>query len=546
MGMTSPAVRPGKLIMKVLTTLLFLGQALFAAMLLLVAIMAWPPQMGLDFTGGVRLVYEADVDALEDDGQVGHDLVAIQFQMSYLVQALTDRINPGGTREAVVRRNGEWEVEIFVPKADAREMERLKKLICTAGKLEFRIVANRDRARHGHVIALAEEQSKDAERQRSNYVKDADAVVGRWARVDRVDPMREAVASGVGPFRAQVAGDVIRNANTGELIQLPASFNGKREYALEQYLIEQGIDEIDVLLIVDQDLTLTGEHLGVVGRGYDQTMRPMVRFTVKGQGIGLMAALTGGNLPDLQRTSYQRLAILLDGRVLSAPRIMSTISDRGQITGDFTVEEVDFIVSVLQAGTLPVLLKDEPILETVFSPEETARQTAQAIAWIALGMFVLIWLLTSLRYRVMGLGTSMASLLQLLSMLVVIELVRVPVTMPLIHASTTILLLTLGGNLLICESVHRRIRDEQSSPVSIWQGFLRAAVPFAILLVALMLAALVTYFVGDFPIRITAVPVVIGSMAGLAASCLCLLLPVALIATRFQTAAVSKADSVPQ
>jgi len=344
-----------------------------------------------------------------------------------------------------------------------------------------------------------------------------------------------------------VAGDVIRNADTGELIQLPASFSAVEEYALEHHLMEEGIEEIDVLMIVNEDLAVTGEHLGMVGRGYDETMRPCIRFNVKGgRGIGLMAALTGSNLPDKQRNSYQRLAIVLDGTVLSAPRIMSTISDRGQITGDFTREEVDFIVSILHAGSLPVLLRDAPVSETAFPSDDAVWRTAWLAISVTLGLLAFIWLIMPVRCGVMGLGGSMASLLQLLLLVAVIEIVRGPVTLPFICASAAILLLTVAGYALICEAIRRRSRDEQSSSRSIWRSFLRSAVPFAIFLAVSWFAGIAAYAVGDFAIRSVAVPVVIGTMAALATLCLCLVLPVGLVASRFQIVTASTADNISQ
>ena len=62
--------------------------------------------------------------------------------MDDLVQALTNRINPSGTKEIVIRPYGERQVEIIIPEVDPIEVDHIKRLISTAGSLEFRIVAN--------------------------------------------------------------------------------------------------------------------------------------------------------------------------------------------------------------------------------------------------------------------------------------------------------------------------------------------------------------------------------------------------------------------
>jgi SecD/SecF fusion protein len=64
----------------------------------------------------------------------------------------------------------------------------------------------------------------------------------------------------------------------------------------------------------------------------------------------------------------RHLAIILDGLVMSAPTINSEIGRQGQISGNFTQQEVDSIVSLLRAGALPVRLKAQPVSETTVAP----------------------------------------------------------------------------------------------------------------------------------------------------------------------------------
>ena len=98
--------------------------------------------------------------------------------MGDLVQALTNRINPSGTKEIVIRPYGDRQVEIIIPEVDAEEVEQIKRQIETAGSLEFRIVANA--ADHQDIIALAEEQARGS---RSGAADRASASCGttRWS-----------------------------------------------------------------------------------------------------------------------------------------------------------------------------------------------------------------------------------------------------------------------------------------------------------------------------------------------------------------------------
>jgi len=520
-----------------------------------VIVQAGTLNLGVDLEGGDILVYEVDRNALGDDDT---PISPLDVDWGRLIQAISNRINPSGTKEIVVRRYGDWQIEIIIPKVDRREIKQIKKLISTAGQLEFRIVAKRGRAVHTSVISLAEKQAEDPGKQRSRYVRDQvtdregkerEVIVGYWSEVGRVDPKslkptdrrawekswkralekyrgdtpRETIANeNIGPFRVQVVGDVIRDADTGQLINLPSTFDAKRQYALEEYAVSRGIREIEVLMILDKDKDrhVTGEHLGTVGRGFDERMRPMVRFTTKGQGIGRMAALTGGNLPDTQRKDYQRMAILLDGRVLSAPRIMSTISDRGQITGDFTVQEVDFLVGILHAGSLPAAVNKEPISENQIGAvlgEDTIEKGKWAIG-ISLGavlVFILIW------YRFAGIVACLALAVNLLLILALMITFNAAVTLPGLAGLVLTVGMSVDANVLIFERLREELNRGAALRMAIRNGWGRATTTIVDANLTTLITALVLYGIGTDQIRGFAVTLILGILMSMFTAIFC-------------------------
>ena len=142
--------------------------------------------MGVDLKGGVVLIYEIDLGSSRGTAETDQ----AEINRGDLVQAITNRINPSGTKEIVVRPYGERQVEIIIPEVDAEEVENIKRQISTAGMLEFRIVANtRD---HQDIIALAEEQAQNPDPRagsaRSSCVRlvedgvAEDEKVGFWAQ----------------------------------------------------------------------------------------------------------------------------------------------------------------------------------------------------------------------------------------------------------------------------------------------------------------------------------------------------------------------------
>lgn len=96
----------------------------------------------------------------------------------------------------------------------------------------------------------------------------------------------------------------------------------------------------------------------------------------------------------------RQLGIILDNTLLSAPNIQEPITQgRGRITGEFTAEEVDFMVNILEAGSLPVVLNPIPISENQINPllgKETIQQGKMAML-ISLAI-VLVFILFYYRF----------------------------------------------------------------------------------------------------------------------------------------------------
>jgi SecD/SecF fusion protein len=314
------------------------------------------PDLGVDRTRGVVLTYQVDRESLGTGGQT--EAAADPRLWPPLVQALQRRLGTKGK----VRPAGDWTVEVTVYERDPVKLDRIKRLISGAGVLEFRLVA--DPHTDERIMAAAKAQANDANKRLSRIVLDGDQNrVGFWARVGREPPRGD-----LRPLRVSVFAHVIRNAATGQLVELPATLASGEQHAVERFLAEQGVDDIELLMAIDDGFDVNGSHLATVTRELDETGQPCLNFALGGEGAKKMEGLTTLALPDQRRGFYRLLGIMLDGELLSAPRVMSTIRDRGRITGRFTQEEVDFLVGVLRAGTLPVALQKTPVSEKPFGP----------------------------------------------------------------------------------------------------------------------------------------------------------------------------------
>ncbi len=471
-------------------------------------------KLGVDLQGGVILIYEVDDSAPlpgEEEEEGGGDG---RFSMSALVEALSRRVNPSGTKEIVIRPVGERQVEIIIPEVDQNEVERIKREITTAGVLQFRIVANsRD---HQDVIELAQQlaESPDALSRRRRVIRDErNRQVGLWARVAREQGEGEGL-----PFKLEVASATLRNASTGELLDVPIEHRGDDVEMFTDYVASLEIDEIDILMATDDGYDVTGGHLGAVSMGNDERLRPCIYFNLKGEGIDRFAGLTTEFAP--QGNFARRLGILLDNELLSAPNINERIQGRGQISGRFTEEEVSFLVNILRAGSLPVVLNKNPISENLIDPllgEATVRQGKIAIV-ISIS---LVLVFVCLYYRFAGFVACLALLANLLFILALMISIRAALTLPGLAGLVLTVGMSVDANVLVFERIREELQRGAALRMAIRNGFARATTTIVDANVTTLITAFVLYAIGTDQIRGFSVTLILGILMSMFTAIFC-------------------------
>ncbi|GIW93794.1 MAG: protein-export membrane protein SecD [Pirellulaceae bacterium] len=484
------------------------------------------PRFGVDLRGGVILVYKVDVestaagqtggsteDQSAEDGQTGDSepqrAAVVDFQMGDLVEALKRRLNPDGLKEIVIRPYGVQQVEIIVPQAEGAEIEAVKRSIATAGVLLFRIVANTKD--HMEIIREAERQLDDPVLKMLREVRDPDGrIVARWVPVARA----QEVIEGIHPLKENVAGDIIRDGRTGQrIVNIPReAFNSEtRPVAFEKWLASQGIETVEVLMVEPEHemYDVRGDFLGMVRADFDENLRPCVRFSMKGIGAARMAALTSRYRPDKDPEFYRRLGIILDNQLLSAPRIMSTIAESGQITGRFTQQEVDELVRILRAGKLPAVLHKEPISENQIGPMlglQTIRQgsIAIAISLLAVLFFMLVY------YRWAGGVACLALLLNLLLTYSLLIVLSASLTLPGLAGLVLTVGMSVDANVLIFERIREELKKGAALRMAIRNGFDRALNTIVDANVTTLITGIVLYVIGTDQVRGFAVTLNLG------------------------------------
>jgi SecD/SecF fusion protein len=466
--------------------------------------------LGVDLRGGTILVYEIDpnrgipANAGETTVDSETGIPKGKIASSDLVPSLIRRINPAGTQEIAIRPYGEDQIEIIIPAVDQRDVDRIKNIISQAGILRFAILANtRD---HGRLIELARTQAEDASQRlrmsKTVYDIDEKTPAGFWAIVDREEKEN---ADGIKPLRVDVSRSIVRNPVDGRLIELPPNVFGTDGVA--NWMKSEGLENIQVLMSVDPELDVTGEDLAFASTSFDNDGSPCVRFKLTDAGSGRFLALTTNNAPDGQHLRF--LGIVLDDKLLSAPSIRSPIQGDGQITGNFTTEEVEQLVRILKAGQLPAALTKQPIAENQIDATLGA-DTIRSGLLATVGSLIVVLLFMLFYYRFLGIIACLALTLNLLMTLAVMILINQPLTLPGIAGLVLTIGMAVDANVLIFERMREEIAKGAAPRMAIRNGFARATTTIIDSNLTTLITAIVLYAIGTDQIRGFAVTLILG------------------------------------
>jgi SecD/SecF fusion protein len=471
-----------------------------------------PLRYGPDIRGGTNLVYELDRAATTGTA-------ATRVTASDLIPKLTQRLNPSGTKEILIRPSGSDQIEIVVPNVNPQEVEELKRVIQNAGILQFRIVANR--SDHQDIIQLARKQanSENETERLTREVRDSDGakVVGLWQAVGRDEKARD----GIFAFKTPIDGDIIRDAKTGKLIE-DLAFNPTTPLAFEKALLARGIQDVDVLLALERrgiafDL-VTGDDLAVVRRNMGKDGTPEVGFDMKSSGATKLQSLTYMNRPE--NGIKRRMAIVLDGRVLSAPNLNQPISSQGVITGNFTSEECDYLVNVLKSGSLPAALNKQPISENVVGAAQGQDAIAKGFLACILSLAVTLALILGY-YRFSGAIACIAMAINLALILAGMILIQQPITLPGLAGLVLSVGMSVDANVLVFERIREEIAKKSTPRLAIRNGFDRAWTTIIDSNLTTLISALVLYFIGSDQVKGFAVTLIIGLIVSMFTAVFC-------------------------
>ena len=167
----------------------------------------------------------------------------------------------------------------------------------------------------------------------------------------------------------------------------------------------------------------------------------------------------------------ERLAVFLDKKLLTAPRINSVISGNGIIEGNFTLESAKALADQLNAGALPVpleILSKQKLEATLGLEAVKATSIAGGVGLLLVLLFMMVY------YRLPGVLASVALILYALFSFSLFKLVPVTLTLPGIAGFILSIGMAVDANILIFERLKEELRSGKSLRNSIETGFKRA------------------------------------------------------------------------
>lgn len=246
-------------------------------------------------------------------------------------------------------------------------------------------------------------------------------------------------------------------------------------------------------IVVKRAPVVGGEQLDSAKASYGEAGEPVVAFTFKSIGAKKFATATRENVG-------RRLAIVLDGRVISAPVINSPITGgSGIITGNFSVKSANDLALLLRSGALPAPL--EVVEERVVGPglgEDSIR--AGTIACISSLLIVVAFMFYV--YRLFGLFANIALLINATLLLSLLSILNATLTLPGLAGIALTLGMAIDANVLVFERMKEEISAGMSNPLNIinsgFQGSFSAILDGQL---TTFFAALFLFWLGSGPVR---------------------------------------------
>lgn len=250
---------------------------------------------------------------------------------------------------------------------------------------------------------------------------------------------------------------------------------------------------------------ITGTDLKSARRSLDGFGAPQVAFSLDSGGAGKFRTFTAANVG-------QKLAIVLDDKIITAPVINDVLSYDSVITGNFTVEEAEDLSLKLRSGALPAPLK--PLHEQIIGPSLGADSIRKGLIACLVGL-ALVMAFMLVYYKLAGINSIIALILNMIILLGVLSYLEATLTLPGIAGIILTIGMAVDANVLIFERIKEDLRAGKAPKSAIDSGFKKAFVTIVDANLTTVIAAIFLFQFGTSTIKGFSVTLMIGIVASM-------------------------------
>ena len=245
-------------------------------------------------------------------------------------------------------------------------------------------------------------------------------------------------------------------------------------------------------LVVKKRVSVDGAMLTSASQGYDQNGGPAVNFRMNGAGAHRFGQVTAENVG-------HRFAIILDGKVISAPVIESPIpGGQGIIQGNFTIDSANNLALLLKSGALPAPLR--VIEQGTVGADLGADAVRAGVVGLAIGG-ALIFAFIILAYGLFGVFAALALVVNLLMMFGALSMTQATLTLPGIAGLILTMAVAVDANVLIYERMRDEANAGRAAMAAADTGYQRALTSILDANVTTMISALIMFSFGAGPVK---------------------------------------------
>ena len=261
-----------------------------------------------------------------------------------------------------------------------------------------------------------------------------------------------------------------------------------------------------VKYLVHEIPILDGGMLTNANVGFDRNNRPVIDFKLNAEGADIFGDFTGKNVG-------KRLAIVLDGKVYSAPNINERIGGgAGQISGNYTVVEAKDLAIALRSGALlaPIYMMEKRSVGPSLGADSIK---ASMIALV--GGFVLVIVFMLVYYRLAGVIANIALIVNLFLLLSIMSLFGATLTLPGMAGIVLTVGMAVDANVIISERIRELLYQGKSMHKAIEEGYSNAMRAILDANITTLIASVVLYAYGTGAIKGFAITMSIGILASM-------------------------------